>query len=390
MGTLQTADRIFHRPDLAERLARVVLDDSPTSASPSGVFLSAPRRTGKTTFLRQDLIPALTGAGALVVYVDLWSDRAADPGKVIVAAVKATLSAHAPAVKRLAEKVGIKGGKVAGIEFSVDKIGVGDGATLVDMFVALSDTTKQLIVLLIDEAQHASTSSAGADALFALKAARDELNSNPHFGLRVVCTGSNQDKLAMLRSSKDQAFFGAPLVPFPALGNDFIDWFCANTKGLPGPLLPQTVAPLFRRAGNRPEMLGAAVDALRFDFELSADRVQARFNEAVETQIHDVNQDLLRTIHSLTPIQAAVFKVMAASGTDFAPFEAATLERYQRVMRSSGDKEHRQMQITNVQQSLTALQEKGLAWRAARGVYAIDDPLTVDVMRRHGLLTEGC
>ena len=388
MATLQTADRIFHRPDLAERLARVVLDDSPTSASPSGVFLSAPRRTGKTTFLRQDLIPALTGAGALVVYVDLWSDRAADPGKVIVAAVKATLSAHAPAVKRLAEKVGIKGGKVAGIEFSVDKIGVGDGATLVDMFVALSDTTKKLIVLLIDEAQHASTSTEGADALFALKAARDELNSNPHFGLRVVCTGSNQDKLAMLRSSKDQAFFGAPLVPFPALGNDFIDWFCENTKGLPEPLSPQTVAPLFKRAGNRPEMLGAAVDALRFDFELSADRVQARFNEAVEKQIQDANQDLLRTIHSLTPIQAAVLKVMAASGTDFAPFEAVTLERYQRVMRSSGDKEHRQMQITNVQQALSALQEKGLAWRAARGVYAIDDPLTVDVMRLHGLLTE--
>jgi hypothetical protein len=391
MATPTAIDRIFHRPDLAGRLTRVVLDNSPTSASPSGVFLSAPRRTGKTTFLRQDLIPALTSAGALVVYVDLWSDRAADPGQVIFAAVKAELLTHAPALKRLAEKLGISGGKVAGIEFSTDKLGrfgVAIDAPLVDLFVALSEATQRVIVLLIDEAQHASTSVAGADALFALKAARDELNSNAHFGLRVVCTGSNQDKLAMLRSSKDQAFFGAPLVPFPALGDDYIDWFCANTSGLPEPLFAQTVAPLFRRAGNRPEMLGAAVDALRFDFTLTADRVQARFIEAVETQINDANLDLLRTIHSLTPIQAAVLKVMAAAHADFAPFEAATIERYQRVMRLLGDKDYKRLEVTNVQQALLSLQEKGLAWRAARGVYAIDDPLTVEVMRENGMLKD--
>ena len=379
-------DRIFHRPGLADQLTRVVLDDSPTSASPSGVFLSAPRRTGKTTFLRQDLIPSLTGAGALVVYVDLWADRASDPGHVIMAAVKAELVRHAPALKRLADKAGILGGKVVGVEFSVDKLGIPAQATLVEMFVALSDTTKKVIVLLIDEAQHASTSTAGADALFALKAARDELNSLPHFGLRVVCTGSNQDKLAMLRGSKDQAFFGAPLVPFPALGDDYVDWFCQNTGGLPVPLLPQSVAPLFRRAGNRPEMLGAAVDALRFDFSLTAASVQARFSEAVEMQINDANQDLLRTIRSLTPIQAAVLKVMAAAGPEFAPFEATTLGQYRAVMRQSGDQETKRIEVTNVQQALAALQEKGLAWRAARGVYAIDDPLTVDVMREHGLI----
>jgi hypothetical protein len=48
MINAQTVDRIFHRPELANRLASIILDDSPTSASPSGVFLSAPRRTGKT------------------------------------------------------------------------------------------------------------------------------------------------------------------------------------------------------------------------------------------------------------------------------------------------------------------------------------------------------
>jgi hypothetical protein len=47
---------IFHRPALGARLAAQILHSSPTSASPSGVFLAAPRRTGKTTFVRELLV----------------------------------------------------------------------------------------------------------------------------------------------------------------------------------------------------------------------------------------------------------------------------------------------------------------------------------------------
>ena len=65
------------------------------------------------------------------------------------------------------------------------------------MLVALADEIEEVIVLIIDEAQHAITTEAGSAALFSLKAARDELNSTHHHGLRVVCTGSNRDKLAI-------------------------------------------------------------------------------------------------------------------------------------------------------------------------------------------------
>jgi hypothetical protein len=59
-----------------------------------------------------------------------------------------------------------------------------------------------------------------ANALFALKAARDELDSSAHHGLRIVATRSHRDKLVMLRNSKEQAFFGAHLLNFPPLGKD--------------------------------------------------------------------------------------------------------------------------------------------------------------------------
>ena len=57
-----------------------------------------------------------------------------------------------------------------------------------------TNETGQVIVLNIDEAQHAITSTVGTDAWFALKAARDELNSSAHHCLRIVATGSNRDK----------------------------------------------------------------------------------------------------------------------------------------------------------------------------------------------------
>lgn len=75
-----TQDKFFRRTNLADQLAGQVLAAGQPSSAPSGVFLSAPRRTGKSTFLREDLRPALEAKGAFVLYVDLWSDKQADPG----------------------------------------------------------------------------------------------------------------------------------------------------------------------------------------------------------------------------------------------------------------------------------------------------------------------
>jgi hypothetical protein len=62
----------------------------------NGLFLAAPRRTGKSTFLQGDLAPALQAAGVEVVYVDLWADPRRDPGALIAEAIaRATVSPEA-------------------------------------------------------------------------------------------------------------------------------------------------------------------------------------------------------------------------------------------------------------------------------------------------------
>ena len=382
------APELFHRAVLAQRVAKQVLTVAVGSAASSGVFLAAPRRTGKSTFVREDLRPAFERAGALVVYADLWANPTTDPSEVIVAAIRAALATKAGVVMRLAKASGLSKITVGrGVNFDLDRVGLGKDVSLTEALVALSDETRQMIVLIIDEAQHAITTDPGIAALFALKAARDELNSSHHHGLRVVCTGSNRDKLALLRNSKDQAFYGAPMVNFPMLGKDFIEWFCQKAE-LPFPLSSEKVWPLFVEAGYRPELLGSAGDTLRFNFEVSEDTGPDMFENEVRQLANEINHVQRKAIHSLTPIQQVVLRVMAATGSNYAPFEASTMALYRRALQLAGGMEDDvQIDVPGVQQALLALQEKKLIWRAARGVYAIEEQTVTDILATDGLLS---
>src|SRR5471030_1189030 len=378
---------VFHRPKLALQIASQMLVAGIGSAASSGIFLAAPRRTGKSTFVREDLRPAFEQAGAPVVYADLWVNPTADPGTVIVSAIRGALAESDGVVARLAKVTGLSKVAIGGaIHFDLERVGLGKDVSLTDALVALSDESQKIVVLIIDEAQHAITSDAGNATLFALKAARDELNSSSHFGLRLVCTGSNRDKLAMLRNSKDQAFYAAPMVNFPTLGEDFIAWFCQKAD-LPFPLLAQNVWPLFAEAGYRPEVLGSAADMLRFDFEMDTSKGAEMFEAEVRRLADEMNQVQRKVIHSLTPIQQAVLRVMAATKGDYAPFEATTMQLYRKALGLAGVAEDDvKVDVPGAQQALLTLQEKKLIWRAARGVYAIEEQTVADILETDGLL----
>ena len=217
-------DAIFHRPDLAARLTAMLLGDDPlSSAGRSGLFLSAPRRTGKSTFLRNDLIPAIEKKGAVAVYVDLWADRTRDPGELIADALRDALTNHTNTLVaalgglRRLRKAGAKG-EVVGLKgefgFELETVGQPNGTTLSKAFEALHRRAKRPIVFIIDEAQHALSSQRGADTLFALKAARDALNlaaATPQ--LAIVATGSDRAKIAdmVMRKTERHACRGVLL-----------------------------------------------------------------------------------------------------------------------------------------------------------------------------------
>lgn len=358
---------IFHRTALAEVIANRTL--SPKGLS--GVFLAAPRRTGKSTLINEDIVPYLTSKGVEVIYVDLWSDRSRDPGDLISEAIRQHLQKREGVILQWARKGGLDKVNVGGLQLDIAKVGIGSGKTIAQAFSELSDATKSMIVLVIDEAQHAITTEAGATALFALKATRDLLNGSAHHGFRLIATGSNRDKLSLLVNGKDQAFLNAALVDLEPLGDDFLTWEMAQFEGRFHPSMP-VLRDTFNTCGNKPELLRKALDDLAFRSDVNAANVDAVFQQGLEKIMREAKEGFLRQVNSLPPLQAAVLYVMARTGVKFAPFRPPTMQMYADVCQTISVDEPK-VETTSVQYALDALRTKMLIWSSARGVYSIED-----------------
>lgn len=375
--------QVFKRESLAIELSTKILTATSASSMSSGLFLAAPRRTGKSTFLREDLVPDIRRGGAIVLYTDLWEDRCADPGMVIIEAIRAELWKHEGVIRRLARTSGLEKADVCGLSFVLARVGLGTGISLASAFEALAEETRQLVVLVIDEAQHASTSELGNNTLFALKAARDRLNMGPFKGLRIVATGSHRDKLAMLRNSRDQAFFCAPLMDFPTLGMDFVRWFC-DRQTFSEPLDPDFIFELFRRGGFRPQILDAAAQAVPFD--ISGEDVNVRFATAVNAQIAENRAGQLRVVETLTPLESTVLRVASARAHKFSPFWPDTMRAYREVMSKLAPDDDTPIDNVSIELALESLCDKSLLWCSTHGVYALEETGLDGLLKLSGML----
>ncbi|MEO5795999.1 MAG: hypothetical protein ABIP34_14145, partial [Rhodoferax sp.] len=230
----------------------------------SGLFLAAPRRTGKSTFLREDMVPEMRARGWQTLYVDLWSDRSRDPAELIIAVVRDTLAQLDGPVLKAAKSVGLDKLNVLGaLSLDLSKIGQPGGATLSDALERLHTKSGKPLVLLVDEAQHALSTEAGTRAMFALKAARDRLNQGRAIrGLHLVMTGSNRDKLTHLVLRRSEPFYGAGVTRFPLLDRGFVEAYAewlkpqfADGKSFSADTLERA----FTLVGRRPEMLKRVV-----------------------------------------------------------------------------------------------------------------------------------
>src|SRR5450830_1101407 len=175
----------FHRPTLAADMADQLLRPKGLMKKVrSGLFLGGLRRIGKTTFLRGDLIPTLEAQGAIVVYVDLWSNTAAKPSDLLLGAVRKTLAdlqrADSKAVGVLKRLKGLDLG-AAGFKFgfSLAELGKTEGNTLAGAFSELVQVARTDVVVIIDEVQHAMGSDDGNDMLLARRRPRQGINWAP-------------------------------------------------------------------------------------------------------------------------------------------------------------------------------------------------------------------
>lgn len=267
---MRTANAIYHRATYAQQMAQQLLNPSPLHMNVrSGVFLSGIRRVGKTTFLRQDLVPALEALGALVIYVDLWADRSKNPTAQVLEAVRSTLQQlQTPGSSLLQRFKGLNlGGAGFSFGFQIDSLGAASGTTLAQAFAELVDKTKVNVVLIVDEVQQALGTEDGSSLLHALKAARDAVNSKPgtpgHFVF--LGTGSHKSLITDMATRRTQPFTGALTTAYEVLDQNFVQWQLDVITGTPGVVLPSLAVAWagFQTMGHRPEELLKALVQLQ-------------------------------------------------------------------------------------------------------------------------------
>jgi hypothetical protein len=211
----------FARPELAEHYLRA-LDLGLISAS----ALHARRRMGKTEFLTQDLSPAARRHGYAIGYCNLWQEDQ-NPAAAIAAAIVACSSPRNLVGKvRARLRVPVStlkiAGKVSGMAEGSAEIGLKDSAesgleTLRSAFAGF-DRSRNKGLLLVDEAQVL------ADKRYrslerALRAALDTRKDQ----LKVIFTGSSEDRLRTMFGAEDKAFYNwARVEPLPLLGAEFV------------------------------------------------------------------------------------------------------------------------------------------------------------------------
>lgn len=363
----------FPRPALAQDLVAALRGETVFGDAHNGLFLAAPRRTGKSTFLQGDLKPALEAGGAVVAYVDLWADPRRDPGLLIADAIARALAPRLGVVSRVAKAAGLESVTVAGaLKLDVGKVGRIDGITLPDALRVLHETAGAPVALIVDEAQHALTSVAGEATMSALKSARDQLNRPGQVNLMLVMSGSDRDKLLRLVNTSGAPFYGSQISRMPPLGQDFIAHVARLVTTQRPSLAPVDTTALwtaFERFGHRPqffmEALGQALSPLS---DLGEVRFERAVQEAALRRQQDDEAQMESEYLALRPLEQAVLWRLLDQGPRFRPYDGEAL-RFYRAQANA------RVTPQMAQRALESLRERSpaLVWKSARGEYAVDD-----------------
>lgn len=362
----------YPRPELAKQLTQAMRGKDVFGDAHNGLFLAAPRRTGKSTFLQSDLKPELERQGMVVVYVDLWSDQRRDPGLLVAEAIGRALDGQRGPVARAAKASGLENVTIAGVlKIDTRKIGQLDGSTLPDALRALYEAAKAPIVLIIDEAQHALTSEAGEAMMAALKSARDQLNAPGKVNLMLVMSGSDRDKLLRLVNSNGAAFFGSQIQRMPALDDNFIASIVTRVEVQRPELRPVDAAALaeaFRLFGQRPQFFMAALGQALSPLSDVAGRFESAVEQAGLQRQRDDQFQMESDYLGLKPVEQAVLWRLLDQAHRFRPYDAEALRFYQHQTGKKVSAQQAQNALESLRQHTPAL-----VWKSARGEYAVDD-----------------
>lgn len=382
----------FSRPEMAAEMSKQLIRPGVLNEGlRSGLFISGQRRTGKTTFLLRDLIPALEAEGALVIYVDLWSDVKSNPAQLvrssIANALKELQTPGSTLLTRLSRVSGVDVGAF-GVKFGfkLDKLGETGGVSLAQALTELVDQSKCDVVLVVDEVQQAITTEEGNEMLLALKAARDAVNPRPdtpgHFIF--LGTGSHRAMVSELTTRRQQAFNGATSIAYPVLDADYVDFILARLAHDSVQKLPSRDATIaaFRTLGNRPEELLRALRQLQMILPSDGDP-DATLGIIAATLRTSMADTELAKVEQLGGLATAIFERIASTEGDArGVFSVEAAADYTKAI-------GREVKVEEIQPVVNELMSANLVMRRGHGLYGITDPFVQEAWRDKQSLLKG-
>jgi hypothetical protein len=356
-------DLHINRPALAKAYLAMLIGQP---GRPLALF--APRRIGKTTFLKNDLTPAAANAGFLTVYADLWLNRGSPLDTINHALEEAMDDAQIPsgAIGKIA-KTPIKniGGVQFGEELKRRPLPEKPELRFDALITRLARASGKRILLMLDEIQ-ALAEAPNANAVIATIRA---VLSNRQGEVCAVFTGSSQDALSQMMSSVGAPMYQfSQLLDFPVLDDGYLRLLAKHFRTVhPNKSIDlDALRKAFHHIGHKPALIKDIVKAMSAEgIEDVAFALQRFMHDERQTSGWQANFEAQSTLEKA---------LLVALAHGLSPMAKATLAM---LTRAAGEN----VTIAKVRTALDRLKKAGVLSKPA-GTYTIEDKLFAEYIAR--------
>ena len=240
----------YHRKKLATALGdRLIAHER--------IAMFGPRQTGKTTLLRDEVIPYVQSRGCVAVYIDCWMDMD-DPLQGINYALQKALDGlvvKPKGVKRTGstavKKLGLMGASIDLGEPARRQLPARPALLLDSLLTQILEETAHDVVLVFDEFQSIASVKNGPQISASLRAALTQADKR----IGAIFSGSSDVQLLDMFSRTNTPLYGfARTEGYEALGVDFIGFVARKFNEATRRDLNQVLAhDAFQELGTQPE-----------------------------------------------------------------------------------------------------------------------------------------
>lgn len=344
----------YPRAALAEQLLGLF-----TNGLASALVFFAPRRMGKTQFLRKDVLPLAEKHGWHVLYFS-FLDCDGQATQLFSQAVVhfADEAGVLRKTRGLLRKVTKITGEAAGIKAGIELQHAQDpNQRLKDTFAKLAK--KNNILLLLDEVQALALHSNNANFVAALRTALDTYKDS----VKVIFTGSSQEGLRRMFSQAKAPFFHfGQNLPFPEFDRGFTDHLAHMfTLVTQRQLDKEALWRAFIDLQKIPQLARALVERLALNPQTDLDDLKTQ----LLADIFD-EREFVTLWQKCSPLEKLLLHTIAQGGGEL--FSADTRARWAKLLGIS------KLSVPSVQSALRVLMRQNLIGQAPeRGNYFIDD-----------------